>query len=127
MAFDGLDTLNWTTLAVVSLVLFVASLFIMYQIIIRIPADYFCDTRRAKTNLFIRIASNILGALLVLAGAIMLVTPGQGLLTLLIGISLLDFPGKRRLERRLLRQGKVLSTINAWRHRAGRAPLELEG
>jgi len=99
----------------------------MYQIIIRIPADYFCDTRRAKTNLFIRIASNILGALLVLAGAIMLVTPGQGLLTLLIGISLLDFPGKRRLERRLLRQGKVLSTINAWRHRAGRAPLELEG
>lgn len=100
----------------------------------RIPTDYF---KRDKPHIMQRlrsvgpvgalalIAKNLAGVLLVLAGLIMIVTPGQGTLTALIGLALIDFPGKQALERRLLRAPKVLDTINWCRRKAGRPPLEL--
>lgn len=68
---------------------------------------------------------NLVGVVFLLAGIAMLVLPGQGLLTVLIGISLIDFPGKHRLEARLVSQRLVLQAINAVRHRFGRPPLVL--
>ena len=53
----------------------------------------------------------------------MIVLPGQGVLTMLIGVSLLDFPGKRQLERRLIGQRALLRTINKLRAKFGRPPL----
>ena len=50
--------------------------------------------------------------------------PGQGLLTLLIGLMLTDFPGKYRLEKRLIAQPGVLKAVNWLRARAGHPPLE---
>ena len=61
-----------------------------------------------------------LGALLSLPGI-----PGQGLLTILIGLILLDFPGKRGLERRLVSRPSVLAAINRLRARFGRPAMEL--
>ncbi len=74
------------------------------------------------------IAKNIAGALLVALGLMMALpgVPGQGLLTALIGISLLSFPGKRRLERRFIRRPFVLRTVNRLRHRFHRPRLELD-
>ncbi len=54
----------------------------------------------------------------------MLVTPGQGLLTLLIGLLLLNFPGKYRLERWLVRRPGVLRTLNWVRRRRGQEHFE---
>jgi hypothetical protein len=73
-------------------------------------------------------AKNVAGVLLVGLGLIMAVpgVPGQGLLTALIGLSLVSFPGKRRLERRLIRRPVVLRAINRLRHRFQRPPLELD-
>ena len=53
----------------------------------------------------------------------MLVLPGQGILSILIGLSLLEFPGKRRFEAKLVGQPKVFQAINALRKRFDRAPL----
>jgi len=53
----------------------------------------------------------------------MLVLPGQGLLTILFGIALLDFPGKYRLERRIVSYPKVLNSINWIRKKANKKPL----
>jgi hypothetical protein len=64
-----------------------------------------------------------LGILLVLAGIMMLVLPGQGILAMLIGIGLMDFPGKFRLERWFARQPAVFKSLNWIRTRAGHAPL----
>jgi len=61
---------------------------------------------------------------LVLLGVIMLVTPGQGLLTLLIGLLLLNFPGKYRLERWLVLRPGVLRGLNWLRRRHGEPPFE---
>ena len=57
------------------------------------------------------------------AGIAMLVLPGQGVLTIVIGIMLLDFPGKYRFERRLVAYGPVLKAINGIRRAARRQPL----
>lgn len=56
----------------------------------------------------------------------MLFTPGPGVLTILIGVMLLNFPGKRRLERKLVERPRVLEAINRLRARFGKAPLILE-
>jgi hypothetical protein len=68
---------------------------------------------------------SLLGALLVLLGILMLVLPGQGVLMIVAGLSLLRFPGKRKLLRRLLRAPGVHLVCDAIRRRAGKPPLQL--
>ncbi len=72
------------------------------------------------------IGKNALGYIFVVAGFIMLVLPGQGIFTILIGIMLLNFPGKYRLEQWIVARRPVLRSINWLRRRAGRAPLVLD-
>ena len=66
-------------------------------------------------------------AVLILAGIAMLVLPGQGLLTILIGFLMLDLPGKYRVEKWLISRGRVLHAINWYRGKKGRPPLRLNG
>jgi hypothetical protein len=73
----------------------------------------------------LRAVKNIVGLVLVLAGVLMLVLPGQGLLTIFMGITLLDFPGKRRLELSVVRRRPVFSALNWIRKKARRPPLLL--
>ncbi len=116
-----------------SLVSFVGSLIVIPWILIRLPPNYF-DERYPRTWLrdhhpILRFAGHLLknavGVIFILGGLAMLVLPGQGLLTIVIGVSLLDFPGKRALERRLLSRPMVLQAINRLRQRFGRPPLAL--
>jgi hypothetical protein len=74
------------------------------------------------------VAKNLSGAVLVALGLMMALpgVPGQGLLTMLIGLTLLSFPGKRRLERRFVRIPALLGAINRLRTRFARPPLELD-
>ena len=74
------------------------------------------------------VAKNLSGAVLVALGLIMALpgVPGQGLLTMLIGLTLLSFPGKRRLERRFVLIPALLGAINRLRKRFARSPLELD-
>jgi hypothetical protein len=69
------------------------------------------------------LAKNVLGLSLVLAGIAMLVLPGQGLLAILVGAMLMDFPGKRPAELVLIRMKRVRTVLNWVRRRAGRDSL----
>jgi hypothetical protein len=100
----------------------------------RMAPDYFMpdrDLRRSFANLHpvLRwtglVLKNILGILLVALGAVFLVTPGQGLLTLLAGLVLINFPGKRALELWIIRFPLVLRAANWLRSRRGHAPLRV--
>jgi hypothetical protein len=119
------------TLTAVSLLVFVATLILIPFILIRLPADYF-DIRTPRTWMkdhhpvlrFVgHLVKNVLGVTFLAAGFAMLVLPGQGLLTILIGISLLDFPGKQRLEARIVSQPAILNVINAIRRKCGKPAL----
>lgn len=121
-------------LAASTIITFVATLIAVPILIIRIPPDYFSRQKihaRPWANLhpvvraMLVTGKNVLGAIFVVAGIIMLVLPGQGIFTILIGIMLLDFPGKYRLERWIVARRPVLQSINWLRQRAGRAALVL--
>jgi len=74
------------------------------------------------------VAKNIAGVILLLLGFVMALPgiPGQGVLTMIIGLTLVDFPGKRGIERRILRHRRVLDAINRLRARFHRPPLEMD-
>jgi hypothetical protein len=127
---------HWWWGVVVSVVLFVGSIVLVTFIVTGWPVDHF---RRAGRRAFwahrhpaVRVAGlvlkNLAGGLLVALGIVMALpgVPGQGLLTALIGLTLLNFPGKTDLERRLISRPAVLRAINRWRARFSRPPLVLD-
>jgi hypothetical protein len=81
------------------------------------------EGKRQEGSMALRIARNALGVLLVLLGIAMLLLPGQGLITLLVGVLLVDFPGKQRLVQRLLGRPKALKVVNKMREKHGKPPL----
>jgi hypothetical protein len=129
--FNRHPGLLWT-LGASSVGMFIASLIIIPAIIARIRPDYFAHDRRPparfahltpSVRVLLHVLKNVLGVVLMLAGIAMLVLPGQGLLTLIIGFFLLDFPGKYRFERWLVERPAIHRPLNWLRHRAGREPL----
>jgi hypothetical protein len=115
----------------VSIITFIASLIIIPWLVIQMPEDYFVSNHRRSSNirrlhpalyLFIRIGKNLLGLFLFFAGLIMFVLPGQGILTMLIGISLTDFPGKFRVERWFIEKPAVFKAIS-WIRRKANKPM----
>ena len=110
------------------------SLAAVTAVLVALPVDYFREgAAPAKwpsspaLRWLWRIAKNILGVALIALGALLSIpgVPGQGLLTMVIGLILLDFPGKRGIERRLIARPRVLGTINRVRARFNRPPMEL--
>ena len=73
------------------------------------------------------IGKNALGIVLVLLGILMSIpgVPGQGILTILLGIMLVDFPGKHPLEYKLISCPRIRETIDRLRLRFGKPPLVL--
>lgn len=125
-------TLAWAGLA--SLIVLIGSALTVPILIRRIPADYFLENsegarrmrmRHPALRLTLLILKNLVGVILVVAGFIMLFTPGQGTLTLLAGILMLNFPGKRRFEVWLVRRKAVYNAINWIRRKTDQEPLML--
>jgi hypothetical protein len=134
-----LKTLPWSAKALLALgvfaLTFIISLGAVAAVIVRLPADYFREgyaSPLAERHPVVRwtgvAVKNTLGGFVILLGLLLSLPgiPGQGLLTILIGVMLLDFPGKRRIERRLVSRPRVLAGINALRARFGKAPLRLD-
>ena len=128
------DTLLWW-LAIGSVVMFVGSLLAVPWIVVRIPADYFSEVSRRHrrwehfswpVRWLLTFGKNALGVVFIVAGIAMLLLPGQGLLTLLFGVLLLDVPGKYHLERWIVTCGPVRRSIDYLRRRAGREALIID-
>ena len=117
-----------------SFLVFIGSLILVPWIVIQLPVDYFAKRKRtkmpfAKHHPVLRwiglVIKNCLGALLIVAGVAMLLLPGQGILTVAIGVLLLDFPGKHALEAKIIGRKPVLNSINWIRRKANVPPLEV--
>ena len=111
----------------------IGSLVLAPVFIARLPADYFQEQRRRPREdsrsplhlLHFTVASlkNLLGVTLVVVGSAMIVLPGQGLLTMVVGLSLVDFPGKQRLVNAIVGRPVVLRSLNWIRAKARKAPF----
>ena len=138
MLREAFGLITWQSILIgvgLFIVTFTISLAIVAVIVVKIPADYFdkdhprdlwADRHPAIRYLGF-FAKNILGVLLVVIGILLSLpgVPGQGILTILLGVMLLDFPGKRTLEHKLVSRPQVLKTINKLRHRFGKPGLQL--
>jgi hypothetical protein len=74
------------------------------------------------------IAKNIAGVFLILLGIILSLpgVPGQGFLTILLGLIFLDIPGKRPLEAKIIQRPAVLAAINKLRLKYDKPPLVMD-
>lgn len=120
-------------LGILSVVTFAGSLIAIPWIIARLPANYFIrhhqmvamrHERHPVIAKIIFIARNTMGVLLLLAGIAMLVLPGQGIITLLIGVSLMDFRKKHAVVDYLVRRPRVMRMLNWVRQKEQRLPFE---
>ncbi|MCI0422820.1 MAG: hypothetical protein L0387_31125 [Acidobacteria bacterium] len=123
-------------LGVVGLVVFLISLVgstaLTAWFLIKLPPDYFVrtpeqrNTKRPTAAAWLRWAArNLLALALIILGIVLSFPgiPGQGILTILLGIMVAEFPGKERLERKIVSIPKVLPAVNQLRARFGKEPL----
>jgi hypothetical protein len=104
----------------------------MKWLVALIPEDYFINkkvSRIRSTNplmwYIILIIKNVIGYSLILGGIMMLVLPGQGLFTIIIGLMLSNYPGKYSIERKFIAIPSVLKSINWLRKKSDKPPLNL--
>jgi len=108
-----------------SLLIFTLSLLCLPWLVAQIPEDYFSANPRPLDDLGVigLLAKNLIGYGLILAGILMLLLPEQGILTIVTGLLLIDYPGKFRLERQIARQPAILKSLNWLRAKAQKPPL----
>jgi hypothetical protein len=127
---------GWPTLLVTGLGVAIVTFLLGVVLVVKLPEDYFVRTpsrtpvtgARRIGRALVRVARNVLGLVVLVAGFVMALplVPGPGLLVLLVGLGLVDFPGKHALERKLLGEPHVLRSVNRMRARFGRPPLRTE-
>ncbi len=120
---------HFVLLTVISITTFLAGIAGAVVVAIRLPENYFPrpPTHVHGTSLTRKIIKNIVGALILLIGFAMSLplVPGPGVIVMLVGLSMMDFPGKKKLEIKLLRFPGLLSQLNRIRLACGRPPLNL--
>ena len=125
---DYYDFFFW--LGIVSSVIFLVSLLSIGWLVSLIPSDYFINRKESKFKLNYPVAwivsvviKNIFGYILIFGGILMLILPGQGLITIFVGLLLSNYPGKYSIEKRIIATPKILKSINWLRKRSNEPPL----
>lgn len=115
---------------------FAGSVIVTIVVLVRLPADYFVGAtprpwfaaRPPAVRLVLNVARTIAGLALIVLGVLMSVpgVPGQGILTIVLGVMLAEVPGKRRLERWLVARPFIRRAIDRLRARYQREPIRTE-
>lgn len=125
--------LGW--IGVISFLVFSLSLLSLPWLVAMIPEDYFSSQKRKRailknevfgTWIVIFILKNSIGLLLITGGMLMLFLPGQGVLTIIAGLIMTDYPGKFELERRIVSNKKILEKLNWLRNKANQPSLKID-
>ncbi|MHC5082639.1 MAG: hypothetical protein ACYTET_01690 [Planctomycetota bacterium] len=115
-----------------SLLLLLMTLAAIPFVVMNLPEDYFSPERRQPARKSGRfdllysgfvIIKNLLGFIIIIVGLVLLFLPGQGIITILIGFSLTNFPGKFNIEKWIVRRPGVSGTLNWIRSKVGKPPL----
>jgi hypothetical protein len=120
--------------------LFVGSLAVSFAatviVMVKIPPNYFSSHYEQDflpdSPWLVRwgavILKNVFGVFLILLGIVLSLPgiPGQGILTILLGIIMLDIPGKRPIEARIIKRPALLAVINKLRARYDKPPLVVD-
>ena len=134
----------WASLTIgrvmLGVALFVISLTLSFLaiglVMVKVPPNYFSThyqrdflpNSRSLVRWGAVIAKNIAGVFLILLGIVLSLpgVPGQGFLTILLGLIFLDIPGKRPFEAKIIQRPTVLAAINKLRLKYGKPPLIMD-
>ena len=135
---DWLPELTWRNVGLgvlVVVVTFVVATGVVSFVVVKLPATYFHPDHDREIlkdkHPAIRwagiIGKNLAGVILIVLGVVMSLPgiPGPGLVTILFGVMLVDFPGRRWLEYKIVSRPAVQKTINNLRKRFGKKPIKL--
>jgi hypothetical protein len=120
-------------LGISSIFIFIISIIGISWFVAQIPEDYFLSAKRKPAKwierkpilrLLILFGKNIVGLSLIFGGLLMIVLPGQGLLTIITGLLLINYPGKFRLEQKIVGIPSVFKSLNWIRIKANKPPLK---
>jgi hypothetical protein len=131
--------LTWSRI-LIFIGLFVGSLVFSFAsiavVMVKIPDNYFSSNYQhdflPNSSWLVRwgalAAKNLYGVFLILLGIVLSLpgVPGQGILTILLGLIMLDIPGKRPFEARIIKRPAVLAAINNLRARYKKPPLVMD-
>ena len=121
------------TLGVSSVFIFILSIAGISWFVAQIPDDYFLSTKRQRTKwgqekpilrLLFLLVKNIVGIFLIFAGLLMIILPGQGFLTIVTGLLLINYPGKFKLEQKIVAMPSIFKALNWIRKKANKNPLQ---
>ena len=110
---DYNQIIQWA--GIVSVFLFFLSLFLLKYVILRLPEDYFITASSISKNpqkIIVRVAKNAVGFLLTICGIILLFTPGQGMITILIGLCLIDLAIVNQFKKKIINNSQVQKALN---------------
>lgn len=124
------DTLMWISIGS-GICLLVGAIAVPWMVV-KLPRDAFShldrrgwlDHQPAAVRIPLRLLKNMLALALIVVGIAMLVLPGQGILAILLGVMLGDFPGKLRLQHWILSRPKVMNSLNWLRRKFRKRPFE---
>jgi hypothetical protein len=116
-----------------SVVLSVGGVVVIGIVLVKLPSGYFRDSDAPQPRLnvhpFVRwgavLVKNLLGSTLVLLGILMSVpgVPGPGIVTVVLGLMLLDFAQKKRWATWVMRREPILWAANSLRRKYGKPPF----
>jgi hypothetical protein len=120
-------------ISIFSVILLLASIFMLPIVIINLPADYFKKKKRDARPHFLNpvvyvillVLKNLVGIILVVLGLLMLVLPGQGIITLIIGLMIVDLPGEKKMLKYILYKTSAVKAMNWLRRKNNKPPFEL--
>ena len=116
-----------------SIFIFLISILGISWFIAQIPEDYFLRSKRQPSKwreqkpilrFVVMFGKNLIGLSLIIGGLLMLVLPGQGLLTIVTGLLLVNYPGKYKLEQKLSSMPSIFRALNWIRLKAKKPPLK---
>ena len=122
------NTLLVSFLAAASITLLAVTILATPWVVSRLPSDYLLrrlDGPKLKGfgRKLLSLLRGFIGLLIVLLGLIMMITPGPGVVMMLLGISVAEFPGKNRLLVYLATRPSVLASLNWMRRRHDKPPF----
>ena len=121
------------SMGISSIFIFLISILGISWFVAQIPEDYFLRSKRQPSKwqeqkpilrFVVMFGKNLIGLSLIIGGLLMLVLPGQGLLTIVTGLLLVNYPGKYKLEQKLSSMPSIFKALNWVRMRAKKPPLK---
>lgn len=119
------------SLAISTAAIFLLLTIAVPRVLLRLPARFFLDEDEPPKTLAVFVTRNFFGGLLVLFGPIVMTPlfwfpPGTGFVLMIVGVILMEFPGRRRLLRHFLKLPKVAERLNSFRIRHGLDEFAIE-